>query len=158
MSGLSLCNVCQFPLTQSYTFREMMFGTRDEFKYFECTNCGCLQIASVPQEIEKYYPSYYYSFNSAPPFLKRKRTGILSLLDNFFIKKRERRLQRTALGYLLPINIKPSNTILDVGCGKGELICQLFNMGFENVTGIDKFLPLETNYDFGVRVRKKDLS
>ncbi|MDB5013824.1 MAG: class SAM-dependent methyltransferase [Daejeonella sp.] len=157
MSGLTVCNVCQSHFTRDYVIREMMFGTRDEFKYYECSNCGCLQITSVPEEIEKYYPPYYYSFNSKQPVLKRKKTGILSILNNLLTKKKERKLRKTALNYLSPINVKPNSRILDVGCGKGELICRLFNMGFELVEGTDKFLPSEINYDFGVKVMKKDL-
>ena len=157
MKSLTTCNVCKFPLVHSYTFREMMFGTRDEFQYHECSNCGCLQIASVPNNIEKYYPSYYYSFSSVISKLKKKRQGIKSIIDHFFTKKRERKLQRIAQSYLTPINVSVSSKILDVGCGKGELICRLFNMGFESVEGTDKFLPAEIGYDFGVKVMKKDL-
>jgi len=159
MSNLTnACNVCQYPLVQTYTFREMMFGTRDEFIYHECSNCGCLQISTVPLEIEKYYPSYYYSFNSKPPVLKKKKNSIISILDNLFIKKKERKLRKTALSYLLPVKIEGNSRILDVGCGKGELICRLFNMGFESVEGTDKFLPAEITYNFGVKVMKKDLN
>ena len=157
MSSLPTCNVCESSLTDSYIFREMMFGTRDEFQYYECSNCGCLQIASVPTDIEKYYPSYYYSFNSKLLILKRKNREIKSILDRLLTKKRERRLQSTAQSYLTPIHVSADSKILDVGCGKGELICRLFNMGYEHVEGTDKFLPSEISYDFGVKVMKKDL-
>ncbi|MBC7746120.1 MAG: class I SAM-dependent methyltransferase, partial [Flavobacterium sp.] len=47
--------------------------------------------------------------------------------------------------------------ILDVGCGKGELICRLYNMGFENVSGTDEYLPEEIDYGRDVKVMKQDL-
>jgi len=31
--------------------REMMYGFRDEFIYIECSECGCLQIAEIPEDI-----------------------------------------------------------------------------------------------------------
>lgn len=157
MSGLRVCNVCQFHSTHNYVIREMMFGTRDEFIYQECSNCGCLQIVDVPEEISKYYPSYYYSFNSKLPTLKKVRLGLQAVINKLLTKNKERKLRKIALGYLSPINIKSNSKILDVGCGRGELICRLFNMGFESVEGTDKFLPEEITYDFGIKVMKKGL-
>jgi 2-polyprenyl-3-methyl-5-hydroxy-6-metoxy-1,4-benzoquinol methylase len=136
----------------------MMFGTRDQFLYYECSGCGCLQISEVPENIDKYYPPYYYSFNSRIPRLQRKKTGITSFLRNFFTKKKEKKLRLQASMYLEPANAKPNHKVLDIGCGRGELICRLFNMGYENVEGTDKYLPEAISYDFGVKVRKKDLT
>jgi hypothetical protein len=44
--------------------REMMFGFRDEFKYFKCSFCGCLQIVEYPEDLSGYYPETYYSYKS----------------------------------------------------------------------------------------------
>ena len=49
---------------KEYIFKEMMFGTRDSFTYLECSNCGCLQIKQVPDDLSKYYPDNYYSLTS----------------------------------------------------------------------------------------------
>lgn len=35
----------------------------DEFDYFECSNCGCLQIKEIPENIGKYYPDNYCPHN-----------------------------------------------------------------------------------------------
>lgn len=134
-----------------------MFGTRDEFLYYECSGCGCLQISAVPENITQYYPPYYYSFNSVIPRLRRKKNGFTEILNNFLIKKKERKLRQLASMYLAPTGVKTNDKILDVGCGKGELISRLFNMGYENVGGTDKYLPEAVNYDFNVKVMKKDL-
>ena len=55
------------------------------------------------------------------------------------------------------MNIKPGQRILDIGCGKGKLICEMFNLGFTNVAGTDKFINEEYDYGYGVKVFKKDL-
>src|SRR3569832_1856689 len=39
--------------------REMMFGTREEFEYFQCGSCDCLQIAHIPENLGQYYTSSY---------------------------------------------------------------------------------------------------
>ena len=46
-----------------HLFREMMFGTRDEFEYFECNQCGSLQRLSQVADEGKFYPPNYYSFS-----------------------------------------------------------------------------------------------
>ncbi|TDQ11770.1 methyltransferase family protein [Pedobacter metabolipauper] len=133
-----------------------MFGLRDEFRYQECSSCGCLQIADIPKNITKYYPPYYYSFThiipplKILPFFKR-------LFKGFRLKKKYKQ-DKYALKNLKPIHTGINDRILDVGCGKGQLICELFNLGFENVEGVDKFLPSEIDYGYGVKVMKKDLS
>ena len=45
----------------------MMFGTRDEFQYFECGECGCLQLMDPPADLGRYYPAHYYSLAPAAP-------------------------------------------------------------------------------------------
>lgn len=58
-----LCRVCgKKGAFLSYLVREMLNGTKDEFEYFVCDNCGCLQISDVPDNLGKYYGSSYYSF------------------------------------------------------------------------------------------------
>lgn len=135
-----------------------MFGVRDEFTYYECSGCGCLQIAEVPANIMKYYPPYYYSFNSKIPALQERKSGIDLIFDQILLSSKERKLRREAAGYLEPIKANKQQKILDIGCGKGELICRLFNMGFENVSGTDKYLPEEIDHGFGVQIMKKDLT
>ena len=55
-------NTAHFP-------KEMMFGWREVFEYFECGRCGCLQIAEIPADLGKYYPrDAYYSYQ--PPKAK----------------------------------------------------------------------------------------
>lgn len=150
------CRICKAPFNKKYKLKEMMFGFKDEFLYQECSSCGCLQINELPANILKYYPPYYYSFAYNIPKLKRQ-----PFFKRLFKKARLQKLYRRnndLLKYLKPINTKFEDNILDVGCGKGELICNLFNKGFENIMGVDKFLPQETDHGYGVKVMKKKLS
>jgi 2-polyprenyl-3-methyl-5-hydroxy-6-metoxy-1,4-benzoquinol methylase len=150
------CRICKGPFKQEHTLKEMMFGFRDEFLYQECSSCGCLQIKELPTNILKYYPPYYYSFTQDIAILKKQ--PLLKRLFKNFRRKKLYRGNNALLKYLKPINVKFEDKILDVGCGKGKLICDLFNKGFENITGVDKFVPQETDYGYGVKVMKKDLS
>lgn len=151
-----ICKICQSPAPTVYTFHEKMFGLQGEFQYAECSACGCLQIDEMPTDIAKYYPPYYYSYTQKSPMLKR-----LSLFKRLFAQLRinKKYSQGTELlRYLKEINTRVNDKILDVGCGKGLLISELFNQGFENVEGVDIFLPAEVNHGFGVKVYKKELT
>lgn len=133
-----------------------MFGFNDEFKYNECSNCGCLQIANIPNNMDKYYPPYYYSFTTKTSPLKRK-SFFKRLFGRFRIKRVLKR-QIPTLNYIKHINVNIKDRILEVGCGRGYLLCDLFNLGFENVEGVDKYLPEEINHGYGVKIRKKELN
>src|SRR5690606_33179597 len=55
------CRICgNIGENKMHMAREMMFGTRDKFRYIECAKCGTLQIAEIP-DLTKYYPAEYYS-------------------------------------------------------------------------------------------------
>lgn len=151
-----VCHICEAKFSKTYTFKEKMFGFSDEFKYNECSNCGCLQIAEIPNNIDKYYPPYYYSFTQEIPTLK-DHSFFKKLIVNLKVKKIYKKSPEL-LRYLKSIKIKPHHKILDVGCGRGQLICELYNRGFINVGGVDKFLPREINHGFGVKVLKCELS
>jgi len=151
------CKVCNGPLAEGFMVREMMLGKRDEFEYAQCTNCGTIQILEIPKNIEDYYPEYYYSFKEDIPLIKRL-SGSKRLFNKYRIKRKYREQNIPIFRYLKPLKTTPSSRILDIGCGRGKLICEMFNLGFENVQGVDKFVTAEYDYDYGVKVLKKDLS
>jgi len=151
------CRICDTEFAKRYTFKEMMFGMRDEFAYGECPNCGNIQILEVPANIEKYYPTYYTSFTQEVPVLKRK-SFFQRMISSIRIKRKYRKSKNHILEYVKPIGLMPNAKILDIGCGQGALICHLFNIGFENISGTDKFIAEEIDHGHGVKIAKKDLS
>ncbi len=143
----------------TYQSREMMYGTRESFDYFQCSNCECLQIKEVPKDMGKYYPAEYYSYNFNPPeeanrTLKSKLrcfrnqgriTGkplAAKLLNQFYPFDRSWDAQvipSTILSFLIKYKIALDATILDIGCGSGELLFQMGKLGYKNLTGLDPF-------------------
>ena len=142
-----------------------MFGWREEFEYIECARCGCLQIAQIPANLEKYYPrDGYYSYK--PPKQKQNPGWLLAL-----------RHERThyLLGGVSPIGMllaklsKPQehfdwfagrgltldSRILDVGCGAGGLLLKLQREGFRSLLGADPFIEADIDYGNGVRILKR---
>src|SRR5579862_6929170 len=69
-----LCRICGAPASLEIHAREMMFGTHERFDYVACADCGCLQIADIPADLQRFYPPDYHrriSHAAAPGPLKR---------------------------------------------------------------------------------------
>jgi len=122
------CRICGWKGdAETVVAREMMIGTREEFTYFICPECKCLQIEKTPEDLGKYYSNEsYYSFNKADG---RK------------------------------IDVEPSCDlrVLDVGCGAGNFLCNLYKSGYTNLTGCDPFLEEDIEYENGVRIFSKSI-
>lgn len=147
--------------------REMMFGYRDEFEYVECANCGCVQIRESPIDIAHYYPDGYYSLNTfvLPPYspvrnylrtkwidYKLTGKGMMGMCLN--------RIRAAPSFYkqLREHAISKESRILDVGCGNGVFLIYLQRTGFNNLLGIDSYLPNDIHYDNGVSLLKKRIN
>ena len=161
----NICRICgEENNYEEYKLKEMMFGWRDEFEYFKCSNCGCLQIKEFPSDIARYYPSNYVSFFSPDD----------SALKKYLLKKREvfaltgkglvGKILSEWFGYpdfylwFSEANFNKNDFILDVGAGKGELLLKLQNVEFNNLLGIDPFLEKDIIYNKSLKILKKDLS
>ena len=62
-----VCRICDFSDDHPiYTVREMMFGLKEEFCYFQCAKCQCLQISETPSDMSPYYQQDYLSLSRSP--------------------------------------------------------------------------------------------
>ena len=167
------CYICNKTEGRLHRALEMMFGSRQEFAYFECSSCGCLHLIQPPTDIGVYYPSHYYAYASpdspsvAPKsrirrwaYDKRNRAQLLGSSGPWGLAARIRPrpdLARTA-SMLSPIPSKSLKLrILDVGCGSGTLLRLLNSVGFESLTGVDPFLPTDVEISSGCRIFAGDL-
>ena len=107
----------------SYLAREMMQGTKDEFVYFVCDCCQCLQIAEIPENLGDYYGDDYYSFRIPGEQDMKFDTPVVSM-------------EKT----------------LDVGCGGGSWLMGKAKEGWGNLYGCDPFLKQEYHYGSRVTI------
>jgi SAM-dependent methyltransferase len=143
-----------------------MFGTGGAFAYFQCADCRCLQIASVPEDLGRYYPPHYYSFNLNPVQLRGWKAWRHGRRDFRAVTGRgwlgrwlcKQRVPQPDLASLRRVGVQTSWNILDVGCGRGALLSTLWRAGFRHLAGIDPYLPADFEVTPGLVVRRKSLA
>jgi SAM-dependent methyltransferase len=138
----------------------MMFGLRDEFTYIECGDCGCVQIESIPEDIQRYYPPNYYSFGSSgklKSFL-RKQWARDAFEDGTLIGRLLTKLlwDYQAVSALKETQVGRQQSILDVGGGNGQYLHDLRSIGLTNLTGVDPYIEKDSEIS-GVRIIKAEL-
>ena len=155
------CKICSTTIgNQPIVVREMMFGFRDEFLYFNCSSCGCLQIVNIPQDLAKYYPADKYlphKKNNANYKIKNIiKQLIICGYFNGVVPLNFKYLQSIIWLSLLKKIQKPTS-ILDIGCGIGNLLNDMASWGFNNLTGIDPFIENDISYPSRAKIYKKNI-
>jgi SAM-dependent methyltransferase len=146
-----------------FAVREMMFGLREEFVYFQCPSCRCLQIRDMPADMSPYYPDNYYSLHAklVQPGGRLRRAA--RFVESRFRRRVTNRLfgrsRRTRIfDWMRRTGTEYGSAILEVGCGRGKLLHELHLFGFRDLTGVDPFVARELRYDNGIVVHKRELT
>ena len=157
----NICRVCgSTAIAAPISLRETMFGTGEQFAYEQCTDCRCLQIIDKPAEMAQYYPSDYYSYTverRGARGLKAKLRSFLSHYGPAGLFGGQEWWERGDRKSLRDAGVSRQDRILDLGCGNGELIASLRDIGFHNVLGADPFVAGEITHPNGVRVLKREV-
>jgi 2-polyprenyl-3-methyl-5-hydroxy-6-metoxy-1,4-benzoquinol methylase len=157
----SPCEFCSSASYKDHIVREMMFGTRDEFLYRECSNCGCLRIAEVPSDLSRHYRDGYIGRGASDKnglWLFARNALVfagMSAAASYALIRRVCCLPTVEVTHLL--GLKRSQKILDVGAGNGLWVSDLRRSGF-NAVGIDPFIPHDISDHRGVAVRHMELA
>lgn len=154
------CKICKSENTETIILKEMMFGTGEEFTYFQCKSCGCLQLENYPDNIGDYYAQDYYT--NKKPFRSISTSKRLLLKIRMF-------LVLSNLSFIVPSNyfnnimrwakttgLDFKSKILDVGCGNGDLLYSFNKNGFKNLYGIDPFLEKSKSVQ-NIKLFKKEI-
>lgn len=166
---ITTCRICSNSHNnKSFFAEEKMFNTKDQFEYFQCHVCGCVQIKEIPENISDYYPDSYYSFKT-----RKKGTKIIDRIKNFLIRRYildyELANKKNIIGFLASKRYLPryywlnsnycskESKIIDIGCGSGYLISEMSTHGFSNLRGIDPYIEKDIHYSNSVSVERKDV-
>lgn len=178
-----ICRICNTAGNHAaYIGREMMFGTKEEFEYFMCGECGCLQIAEIPENPGKYYPATYTPYNpktrpvASAGWLTRvlQKQRCKTALFNKHYKLNA--ILKSFVEYPGAIYARPNDALpiggllrkagvrsftarmLDVGCGAySHWLACLEEIGFTNLYGVDPLIPRSLVHG-KVRIDKAPLS
>lgn len=160
------CKICgTSDGNRCYQVREMMYGLRERFSYLECSACGCLQLVEAPSDMSRYYPADYYSFDAnvavAIPAWRRwltKKRYAQELFGNSMLGSllNQYRGRPPVPLWLQSLQLRPDDRILDVGCGSGSLLRELYTMGFRHLHGVDPYVKNPV-HDEQIQIFQKQL-
>lgn len=144
-----------------------MFGLQEEFSYFQCSRCNCLQIAEFPENMGKFYQGdNYYSLKEVDPkiykgltgYFRRVRTRANVLADSMGDRLIKLIFPNKNVAFLDKVVTRPLTRILDVGCGNGaRFLYPLYEVGFENVEGCDPFIDGDVEYTDKFKIVKDEI-
>ncbi len=170
ISEPAVCRICGSKETRGFSAREMMFGLREEFAYFECRECGCVQIATYPADIARLYPDDYYAYTTRPAkplptqsWLKQQaRAAFMRMptLRAWWLSRPSTRqwlVQHPEAALYPAIFPNAEARLLDVGCGDGKLPQQLRDLGYRHACGVDPFVAADVVQAGRLLVRKAQL-
>lgn len=164
------CKICNnINNNKYYKVKELQFGINEEFNYMECLNCGCLQLIDIPEDMSKYYPNNYYSFNIDNDIKYRSILNNIEVNTNkYYFTKKGSLISKLFcfffIGILIPI--KPEKDIfekkiIDIGCGNGKLLKMMSECGFKYLYGADPYIKNEINYKINennsIKIYKSDI-
>lgn len=123
------CRVCGIrSRNKTYRAKEMMYRTGEEFDYFICNHCKCMQISKIPEDLGKYYANDYYS------------------------------MEKNGEEYLFQDQGNTEIRVLDVGCGTGAWLLKWAKSGCGNLFGCDPFIEEDIHYGVRVHIKKCEIT
>lgn len=121
--------------------REILYGTGEEFEYWHCAACGCLQIVTIPDDLSRHYPSSYYAHSPERLGLLRSTRLLLAragrLVGLNFLRQKD---------HIRPLLVdlpRRGGRVVDVGCGNASLLQHLSRLGCQ-CTAVDPFVEAQT--------------
>ncbi len=118
------CPVCSSSAITAYIDTKDFFFTQVSFSLTKCNDCDFVFTNPIPSNLNRYYDT--------PDYLSHN-TNSNSLISNLYSAIRNINIKRK---YKLVIKYCPSGTILDIGCGTGELL-NYFSKKNWSVTGVE---------------------
>jgi 2-polyprenyl-3-methyl-5-hydroxy-6-metoxy-1,4-benzoquinol methylase len=158
------CRACSARDARTFfEVREMQFGTRLRFLYFECGACRSLQIVDLPDDLSRYYPKEYFSFS--PPRPAAGLHGWLRAIRNRAALTGHGSLGRALISatryafaevgtWLVEERTPLDARVLEVGSGSGQLLHDMAEAGYSKLQGVDPFIARDMRYPNGVVIHK----
>jgi SAM-dependent methyltransferase len=133
----SPCPFCSKDCDALFKMKDLKTNFRKDFTVFKCKNCF-IEFINPPSNLEKFYEENYFTdFNSNNSFMFNFKKYII---EGYYLNPN---LISKLTGYFfinyiaaMPSRLKKGDKILDFGCGPGDVLFLLKNVGAE-VFGLD---------------------
>lgn len=161
------CEICGSENLSELLPHEMMRGDGGPFRYVHCLRCESTYQPQRLLDYSRYYPQTYYSFQYREPetFSERLRQIKRKLRNEFYyfgtglIGRLLARARPCPVNHLSNhVKLRRDMSVLEVGCGTGELLHEIADLGIRKVIGIDPFVPQDISYRNGAQVFKASIS
>ncbi len=124
LKDITKCPVCSSNNITEYMKTKDYFFTQEEFMLTKCKDCNFVFTNPIPNNLGKYYET--------PDYLSHN-TNDNGAMGKLYSKLRDINISRK---YKLVTNYNTKGTILDIGCGTGELL-NYFKKNSWAVSGIE---------------------
>jgi len=167
------CRFCDVAGGHSeFIAREMMFGQREPFIYFQCSQCECIQAAEFLSDMSMHYPAEYYSLMPScsskgnswplPDWVATVAGGPVLKYMEIFRRPDEDwdRIvtERVVDFYFSGTNLEWDWRILDVGAASGNFLRSLRKIGFTGkLMGVEPYLAQDRESDDGITIQRSTI-
>lgn len=160
------CEICESKNLTPLHSCEMMFGSSESFLYLKCEDCETTYQPNRLADYSKYYPSSYYSFQYKEPTsfsgkirrLKRKLRNQYYYFNRSFIGRVLARVRPCPTNHLSRnVRLRQDMSILEIGCGSGEMLHELGDLGIRRLAGIDPYIEQEILFDNGAVIYRSTI-
>lgn len=135
----SKCPLCGGTGDHDFTGRDLMYDRPETYDYHQCSSCGLLYQHPLPslETIATFYPDDYSIYRTPDASERRYSARIKARL---YLKHGYRHLPIPLVQRLLsllfppfcpPIDFVPGGRALDIGCGNGQLLHKLSDLGWQ---------------------------
>lgn len=126
------------------------------FRYQVCAHCGTLDLIPSRDDATDLYGDNYYSFEERQPIFPERfalnlrnrfeltGNGLVGRALSHIWPGPHHRALRPLLAGRIGKPLLKSARILDVGCGSGKWLKELYGQGFTQLFGVDPFLESDT--------------
>ena len=160
------CEICDSSNLTPVSAMEMMQGQEGPFEYLYCENCETTYQPHKLEDYGRFYDHTYYSFKFKEPVtLSQKFRQLKRRLRNRYYYFGKGSLGRL-LSWARPcpenhlshhVKLNPNTAFLEIGCGSGELLHELADIGLRKTVGIDPFVGKSFQFKNGASVFKSTI-